>query len=221
MTLAALAASYPIGLSPSTCMGLRPFSLPRQMEGFQTDDDADHASRRDAPGTIRCDAPENITITESSHRQIEAWAEENGAYFSVAIETLALIGLGVEDAALLPRLVGNTVERVFQRQFHRLAKLLAVTAIAAAESNLKVDALLLQLIRREAAADPDRFVQNMTVSSDPAERLDARIRQMRDDMKAMIHAQAIAQLKPSLEDVLLLLDWAESMPGGAEVDGDG
>ena len=110
---------------------------------------------------------------------------------------------------------------MFQRQFHRLAKLLAVTAIAAAESNLKVDALLLQLIRREAAVDPDRFVQNMTVSSDPTERLDARIRQMRDDMKAMIHAQAIAQLKPSLEDVLLLLDWAESMPGGAEVDGDG
>jgi len=176
------------------------------------------ATRQERYGVTR---RKNITITESSHRQIEAWAEENGAYFSVAIETLALIGLGVEDAALLPRLVGNTVERVFQRQFHRLAKLLAVTAIAAAESNLKVDALLLQLIRREAAVDPDRFVQNMTVSSDPTERLDARIRQMRDDMKAMIHAQAIAQLKPSLEDVLLLLDWAESMPGGAEVDGDG
>lgn len=176
------------------------------------------ATRQERYGVTR---RKNITITESSHRQIEAWAEENGAYFSVAIETLALIGLGVEDAALLPRLVGNTVERVFQRQFHRLAKLLAVTAIAAAESNLKADALLLQLIRREAAADPDRFVQNMTVSSDPAQRTDARIRQMRDDMKAMIHAQAVAQLKPSLKDVLLLLDWAEKEPEEAEVNGNG
>lgn len=173
------------------------------------------ATRQERYGVTR---RKNITITESSHRQIEEWAEANGAYFSVAIETLALIGLGVEDAALLPRLVENTVERVFQRQFHRLAKLLAVTAIAAAESNLKVDALLLQVIRREAEADPERFVQNMTVSSDPAERRDARIRKMRDDMKAMTHTQAVAQLKPSLEDVLLLLDWAESAPEEAEAE---
>jgi hypothetical protein len=175
------------------------------------------ATRQERYGVTR---RKNITITESAHRQIEEWAEANGAYFSVAIETLALVGLGVEDAALLPRLVENTVERVFQRQFHRLAKLLSATAIAASETNLKVDALLLQLIRREAEADPERFVQNMTVSSDPAERLDARIRKMRDDMKAMTHAQAVAQLKPSLEDVLLLLDWAEGASGEAEVDGD-
>jgi hypothetical protein len=176
------------------------------------------ATRQERYGVTR---RKNITITESAHRQIEEWAEVNGAYFSVAIETLALIGLGVEDAALLPRLVENTVERVFQRQFHRLARLLAAMAVAAAEANLKADALLLQLIRREAAADPERFVQNMTVSSDPAERLDARIRQMRDEMKAMTHAQAVAQLKPSLENVLLLLDWEESAPGGAKVAGDG
>jgi hypothetical protein len=175
------------------------------------------ATRQERYGVTR---RKNITITESAHQQIEEWAEANGAYFSVAIETLALIGLGVEDAALLPRLVENTVERVFQRQFHRLAKLLAATAIAAAETNLKVDALLLQLIRREAAADPERFVKNMTVSSDPAERLAARIRQMRDDMKAMTHAQAVAQLKPSLKDVLLLLDWEESAPGETEGEGD-
>jgi hypothetical protein len=175
------------------------------------------ATRQERYGVTR---RKNITITESAHRQIEEWAEANGAYFSVAIETLALIGLGVEDAALLPRLVENTVERVFQRQFHRLAKLLGATAIAAAETNLKVDALLLQVIRREAAADPERFVQNMTVSSDPAERLAARIRQMRDDMKAMTHAQAVAQLKPSLEDVLLLLDWEENASGETEGEGD-
>jgi hypothetical protein len=175
------------------------------------------ATRQERYGVTR---RKNITITGSAHQQIEEWAETNGAYFSVAIETLALIGLGIQDAALLPRLVENTVERVFQRQFHRLAKLLAVTAIAAAETNLKVDAMLLQLIRREAAADPERFVQNMTVSSDPAERLDARIRQMRDDMKAMTHAQALAQLKASLEDVLLLLDWAGGASGEAEAAGD-
>jgi hypothetical protein len=175
------------------------------------------ATRQERYGVTR---RKNITITESAHRQIEEWAGANGAYFSVAIETLALIGLGIEDAALLPRLVENTVERVFQRQFHRLAKLLAATAITAAETNLKVDALLLQLVRREAAADPERFVQNMTVSSDPAERLAARIRQMRDEMKAMTHAQAVAQLKPSLEDVLLLLDWEENASGETEGEGD-
>lgn len=175
------------------------------------------ATRQERYGVTR---RKNITITASAHRQIEEWAEANGAYFSVAIETLALVGLGVEDAALLPRLVENTVERVFQRQFHRLGKLLAATAIAAIETNLKIDALLLQVIRREAAADPERFVQNMTVSSDPAARLDARIRQMRDDMRAMTHAQAVAQLKPSLENVLLLLNWEESAPGETEEKGD-
>jgi hypothetical protein len=139
-------------------------------------------------------------------------------YFSVAIETLALMSLGIDEPTRLPRLVENTVERVFRQQFHRLAKLLAATAITAADSNLKVDAMLLQLIRREAQADPKGFVQNMTVSSNSANSLDANIREMRDEMKEMTHAQAVAGLKASLKNVLHLLDWSENAAGKEEDD---
>jgi hypothetical protein len=158
----------------------------------------------------------HISITESAHKQIEEWAEANDMYYSVAIETLALLGLGIDDAALLPRLVENSVERIFRRRFHRLSKLLAATTIAAAESNLKVDAMLLQLIRREAQADPKGFVQNMTVSSNSANLLDASIRRMRDEMKAMIHAQVVDQLKPSLQEALNVFEKVEDTFGEEE-----
>lgn len=160
------------------------------------------ASRADRYGLTR---KKNITITESAHEQIEAWALANDCYFSVAIETLALIGLGNEDATLLPRLVENAVERILNWQFHRMAKLLSVTALSAAEANLKVDALLLQRIRQEAEDDPDNFVANMTVSSDPADGPARRIRQMRDDIKELAHEQALEQLKRPLDQIDELL----------------
>lgn len=176
------------------------------------------ATREERYGATR---RKNITITEASHQKIEEWAELNGTYFSVAIETLALVGMGVEDVTLLPRLVENVVERVFQRQFHRLAKLLAATAITAADTDLKVDALLLQLIRREALADSKGFAKNLKVSSDPNDKLAASIRRARDQMKAMTHAQAVARLKPSIKEVLLHLDAAAGAPAAGEVNDDG
>ena len=172
------------------------------------------ASRAERYGLTR---KKNITITESAHDQIEAWAQANNCYFSVAIETLALIGMGNEDATLLPRLVENAVERILNWQFHRMAKLLSMTALSAAEANLKVDALLLQLIRQEASADADHFVANMTVSSDPVDRRARRIRRMRDDIRALAHQQALEQLKRPLEQIddLLSPDGDEEVSGEA------
>src|SRR5690606_27212087 len=96
-------------------------------------------------------------------------------------------------------------ERILNWQFHRMAKLLSLTALNAAEANLKVDALLLQLIRQEAEAAPDNFVANMTVSSDPADQPARRIRRMRDDIKTLAHEQALEQLKRPLEQIDSLL----------------
>ena len=153
-------------------------------------------TRSDRYGLTR---KKNITLTDSAHDQIEAWAEENDCYFSVAIETLALLGLGNDDASLMPRLVENAVERILNWQFQRIAKLLSVVAISATEANLKADILLLQLIRQEAEVDPDGFVDNMSVSTNPAHALDARIRRMRDDIKTMAHKQALSELKRPLD----------------------
>ena len=160
----------------------------------------------------------HISITESAHSQIEAWADERGYYFSVAIETLALIGLGLEEAAVMPRLVENAVERVLRWQFHRIAKLLSITAITATEANLKADALLLQVIRAAAEAHPETFPQRMTVSTDPSDEVAARIRQMREEMRALMHEQAIANLRRPLDQIeqILLLDEDEEEQNGSK-----
>lgn len=157
----------------------------------------------------------NITITDFAHEQIEAWAEEHGYYFSVAIETLALIGLGNDEAALMPRLVENAVERVFRWQLNRLARILTIAAASATEANIKADTLLLHLIRQEAEEDPEHFAQNMAVSADPNDRLAARIRRMRDDVRAMTRQQSADRLRRPLAEIIELLD------GEVEVSDDG
>ena len=159
----------------------------------------------------------HVSITQLAHDQIQTWADEKGVNFSVAIESLALIGLGQETAETLPLLVTNMLERILARQFNRFAKLISLAAIAAEEANWKADTMLLQLIRREALADPEKFIQNMVVSTDPKDSVAAQIRRMREEMKAIARDTAVKRLKKPLQDVEILLCQDEN---GEEV-GDG
>jgi hypothetical protein len=156
-----------------------------------------HQSREDRYGKT---GRKQLTLTKSGREQIEAWAEANGLNFSVAIETLALIGLGQTSAETLPRLVANLLERALNRQFNRLARLLAVAAISAEEANYKSDVLLLQTIWREARQDPENFLEKMQVSADPTAQPDALARQIRDELRLEAQQTAVTRLKKPLGD---------------------
>jgi len=90
----------------------------------------------------------NLTLTIETIEVVQAYADRHGLYFSVAIETLALMGLGHTTAESLPRLVASLLERALNRQFNRFAKLLSYAVIAAEKINYKTDVLLLQTICR-------------------------------------------------------------------------
>ncbi len=147
----------------------------------------------------------HVTLTAEALEAVHAYADRHKLYFSVAVETLALMGLGSQSAEAFPRLVANMVERVFNKQFHRFAKLLTYAAIAAEEANYKSDLLLLQTIWHEARLDPDNFVANMQVSTDPHVLPDAPARQIRDEISADAHEYAIARLHRSLSDLIAIL----------------
>lgn len=150
-----------------------------------------------------------LTLTQEAIEAIESWAEAHDLYFSVAIESLAMMGLGRQSAETLPRLVANLLERTLNRQFNRFAKLLSLAAIAAEEANWKADALLLQHIWREARQDPDGFTGNLAVSMDPADRPAARSRQLRDQLRKEAHEDAVQRLKQPLAANEALLEREE------------
>ena len=137
----------------------------------------------------------NLTLTSEVIEAVQAYADRHGLYFSVAIETLTLMGLGKTTAESFPRLVANLLERTFKRQFNRFAKLIATAAISAEEINHKADVLLLQMIRREAEMDADNFIAKMQVSTDPQNQPDRRIRRIRDSICEDAHDAAVTHLK--------------------------
>ena len=142
----------------------------------------------------------NLTLTTESIRLVQDYANRHGLYFSVAIETLALIGLNNTMAESLPRLLSNLLERLIRQQFNRFAKLLSYTAIAAAEANYKTDVVLLQMIWREARQNPDSFWEELLVSSDPTKEPDAVVRQIRDGICTDAHDQAVKRLRKPLAE---------------------
>jgi hypothetical protein len=147
----------------------------------------------------------HITVTLEGHDRIEAWAEGQGLSFSAAIEALALLGMDTDAATAFSILATGLLERIIGQQFNRFAKLLSQAAIASEATSWKADALLLNLIRREALADPEHFVRNMAVSTDPEDLLAARIRQMRDEMKRMAHEAAVSHLQKRIDEVEMLM----------------
>lgn len=161
-----------------------------------------HESRQDRYGKTE---KKTLTLTNEAMDTIQAYADRHGLYFSVAIESLALMGLGQTTAETLPRLVANLLERSLNWQFNRFAKLLSYAAVAAEEVNYKTDILLLQTIWREARLDPHNFIENMQVSADPNDRPDGLTRQIRDEICADAQAAAVARLQKPLSELVSLL----------------
>lgn len=147
----------------------------------------------------------HITITTEGHAFIAAWAEAQGLTFSAGIEALALASIEEGSSTAAAILTTNLLERIVGRQFNRFAKLLSLTAIAAESVNWKADAMLLQLIRHEAEADPQNFVNNMAVSANPDDKIAVQVRQMREEMKQVAQQTAVRRLKKPLQEVDLLL----------------
>ena len=141
----------------------------------------------------------HISVTHPAYDRIQAWAEAQGLSFSAALEALALIGLGQETAEQLPLLISSLLDRLLRQQFNRFAKLLSLAVLSAEEANVKIDTLLLNLIRQEAQTDPDQFVQNMTVSTDLHDQTAVQIRQLREGMKSHAQATALKRLKRPLQ----------------------
>ena len=161
-----------------------------------------HESRQERYGKTE---KKTITLPNEGIEAVQNYAKEQGLYFSVALESLALMSLGRSTAETLPRLVANLLERTINRQFNRFARLLSQAVIAVEEVNYKADTLLLQTIWREARWDPANFVENVTVRVDPAAKLDFRARQLRDDICAAAHETAVARLKQALGEEVQLL----------------
>jgi hypothetical protein len=147
----------------------------------------------------------HISLTLPAIETINAYADRHGLYFSVAVETLALMGLGNTTAEALPQLVANLLERVFNKQFNRFAKLITYAAIASEETSYKTDLLFLQTVWREAQRDPKHFIANMQVSADPAVQPDAAVREIRDDMSADAHDYAVVRLRRPLKELIAIL----------------
>jgi hypothetical protein len=146
----------------------------------------------------------HLTLTIEGHEKIAQWAEEKGLTFSAAIEALALQVIEADSLTssviLLRSMVYTILRSEFQRQFNRFAKLTAMAALGANESSLKLDALLLQIVRQEAEKSPD-FAQVMSVSTDPNDHQAARLRQFRDRLSSLARSQAIDCLSKPLSEV--------------------
>ncbi len=143
----------------------------------------------------------HVSLLTETVEAVQAYADRHGLYFSVAVESLVLLGLQQAPAETLPRLVANLLERALNRQFNRFAKLIAYAAISAEEVNYKTDVLLLQTIWREARLDPTNFIEKMQVSTDPQVQPDYEVRQIRDGICEDAHETAVSRLKKPMSHI--------------------
>ena len=140
----------------------------------------------------------HISITHPAYEQVHEWAKKHGISFSAAMESLALIGLEQELATQLPLLINSLLERVLMQQFNRFAKLLSLAVLSSEEANVKVDTILLNLIRQEAQVNPSQFIQAMSVSTDPNNGTAMQIRNLREGMQRHAQDEALKRLKRPL-----------------------
>lgn len=137
----------------------------------------------------------NLTLTQEAIEAIEAYAEQHNLYFSVAVETLALMSLGRETAETLPRLTANLLERLMLWQFNRFATLMAETIAVTEAVNFKADFLIMQTLWREARLDPQGFTEKMLVSCKPEVEPDNQVRRLHEELKETAQQAGWARLK--------------------------
>ena len=137
----------------------------------------------------------NLTLTQEAIEAIEAYAERHNLYFSVAVETLAMMSLGRETAETLPRLTANLLERLMLWQFNRFATLMAETIAVTEAVNFKADFLIMQTLWREARLDPQGFTEKMLVSCKPEVEPDNQVRKLHEELKETAQQAGWARLK--------------------------
>jgi len=145
-----------------------------------------------------------LTLTTEAIEAIQAYANGHNLYFSVAVESLSLMGLKGEMAEVYPRYLSSVLERAFARQFGRFAKMLSLTVLSAEEANFKADVLLLQMIGHAERLDPEHFLEKLRFSSEPDVQPDARVRQLRDDIIDDAREWAVARMKQPLAETMAL-----------------
>ena len=151
-----------------------------------------------------------VTLTTEAIEAIQAYASAHNLYFSVAVESLSLMGLGKEAADSYPRVLSNIIERTLTYQFGRFAKMLSLTVLSAEEANYKADVLLLQMIGQAERLDPEHFLEKMQFSSEPDVQPDATVRQLRDGIKDDARQLAVARMKRPLAETVALWKMGES-----------
>jgi hypothetical protein len=137
----------------------------------------------------------NLTLTQEAIEAIEAYADRHNLYFSVAVETLAMMALGRETAETLPRLTANLLERLMSWQFNRFATLMAETIAVTEAVNFKTDFLIMQTLWREARLDPQGFTEKMLVSCKPDVEPDNQVRRLHEELKETAQQAGWARLK--------------------------
>ena len=151
-----------------------------------------------------------LTLTTDAIEAIQAYASEHNLYFSVAVESLSLMGLGKEVADSYPRVLSSIVERALTYQFGRFAKMLSLAVLSAEEANFKADVLLLQMIGHAERLDPENFLEKIRFSLEPDVQPDATVRQLRDDIIDDAHEWAVARIKRPLAETVALWKMEES-----------
>jgi hypothetical protein len=147
----------------------------------------------------------HIKLTGAGREKIEAWAQQNGLNFSAAIETLALLGLDDERSGYVVPAIRATTLQGIRLAFNRIARLLSDIAIESAAARTMSEGVMLQLVRLQAAEQPDDFETVMRVYRDGRYPLHDRIRAFHDDIKNNVAQEAVRRLKKPVAQVHDLL----------------
>ena len=151
-----------------------------------------------------------LSLTTEAIEAIQAYADTHNLYFSVAVESLSLMGLKGEMAEVYPRYLSSVLERALARQFGRFAKMLSLAVLSAEEANYKADVLLLQMIGHAERLDPEHFMEKLHFSMEPDVQPDAQVRQLRDVIIDDAREWAVARMKQPLAETVALWKVEES-----------
>lgn len=143
----------------------------------------------------------HVTLTKDTIETVDRYAKEQGLTFSVAIETLAMMGMNRASADALPRLLSELLDKTLNRYLGRCNRLSTQAVMAAEEANTKADFLVLQTLWREARQDPTGFEEKLGVSLNPADQPDGRVRQLQQQVKELAQAAAVERLRQDAASV--------------------
>jgi hypothetical protein len=141
----------------------------------------------------------HVTLTKDTIETIEKYAKQHRLTFSVAIETLAMMGMNRTAAEALPRLLTGLLDSILNRYLGRYARLSSQAAMAAEEANTKADFMVLQTLWREARQDPDGFEEKLGISLNPNVQPDRRVRELQQQVKDLAQTAAIERLRQDAE----------------------